>query len=374
MIDQQSSQRLNLLRFPAIIGVVYIHAYGTTVISAGTTFGLAQTNGLTEFIRNLISQGLARIAVPLFFLMAGYLFFANFRWSKKTYLHKLRTRLRTLLVPMVFWSCLGLALVALVQAVPSIQVIPYFIAKDDLVAQYTPMQYLNAILGLRWYPFAYHFWFIRDLIILVMLAPVIAVILRFAALPYLALVFVCWVGGVWPLPEPVVLGRVFGGWPIMLPAAMGLFFFSAGALCGLKGQSLFAFDRYGSKILILYLPILLADAFWYQAWFNMYLHRVGLVVGVAGALYATKLLLPCRRLQQVLISLGGASFFVYAAHEPLLGITRTLAFKYLPLDWPYTMLLLYLAIPLLVMAPLVLLHRLLLAYCPRALAVITGGR
>lgn len=374
MIDQQSSQRLNLLRFPAIVGVVYIHAYGTTVISAGTTFGLAQTNGLTDFIRNLISQGLARIAVPLFFLMAGYLFFANFRWSKRTYVHKLRTRLRTLLVPMVFWGCLGLALVALVQALPSIQVIPYFIAKDDLVAQYTPMQYLNAILGLRWYPFAYHFWFIRDLIILVLLAPVIAVLLRFAALPYLALVFVCWVSGVWPLPEPVILGRVLGGWPIILPAAMGLFFFSAGALCGLKGQSLFAFDRYGPKILMLYLPILLADAFWYQAWFNMYLHRVGLVVGVAGALYATKLLLPCQRLQQVLIRLGGASFFVYAAHEPLLGITRTLAFKYLPLDWPYTMLLLYLFIPLLVMAPLVLLHRLLLAHCPRVLAMITGGR
>jgi surface polysaccharide O-acyltransferase-like enzyme len=374
MIDKQSSLRLNLLRFPAIIGVVYVHAYGTTVSYAGGTLGQAETNGLTEFIRNLLSQGLARIAVPLFFLMSGYLFFANFRWSKKTYAEKLRTRMQTLLVPMVFWNILGLALVALVQLFPSIQTVPYFIGSDNLVAQYTPIQYLNAILGLKWYPFADHFWFIRDLLILALLAPVLAVILRFAALPFFIVVFFCWVCGIWPLPEPVVMGWVFGGWPIVLPAAMGLFFFSAGALCGINGQSLFAFDKFGKTALLIYLPILLADAIWYKAWFNMYLHRAGLVVGVAAALYATKLVMRCPRLQQALVTLGGTSFFVYAAHEPILGVVRTLAFKYIPLDWPYTMLLLYLAIPVLVMTPLVLLHRVLVVRCPRVLGIVTGGR
>ncbi|MBV5316190.1 MAG: acyltransferase [Desulfobulbaceae bacterium] len=374
MIDKESSLRLKLLRFPAIIGVVYVHAYGTTVNYAGGTLGLVETNGLTEFIRNLLSQGLARIAVPLFFLMSGYLFFANFRWSKKTYLEKLQTRLRSLLVPMVFWNILGLALVALVQAWPSIQTIPYFIGKNDVIAGYTIIQYFNAILGLKWYPFAYHFWFIRDLILLALLAPVIAVILRFAALPFFIVVYLCWVFGIWPLPEPVVMGWVFGGWPIVIPAAMGVFFFSAGALCGINGQSLFAFDRFGKTAVLVYLPILLVDVICYKAWFNPYLHRTGLIFGVAATLYATKLIMRHQWLQRTLVTLGSASFFVYAAHEPLLGIARTFAFKYIPLDYPYTMLLLYLTIPVLVMASLVLLHRVLMVYCPRALGVVTGGR
>ena len=80
MIDETSSLRLKLLRFPPIIGVVYIHAYFTAITFSHGTIGTEDLNPATDFIRVLVSQGLARIAVPLFFLMAGYLFFANFRW------------------------------------------------------------------------------------------------------------------------------------------------------------------------------------------------------------------------------------------------------------------------------------------------------
>lgn len=355
MIDQESSLRLKLLRFPPIIGVIYIHAYGTVISFGGGTVGSAHSNGLTDFIRILISEGLARMAVPLFFLISGYLFFANFRWSHQTYGKKILTRLRTLLIPYLFWNLLVLAIVALGQAIPMAQ--PYF--SDHLVAEYTGYEYLNVILGLKGYPIAYHFWFIRDLMLLVLLAPVIAVILRFAALPFFIAVYICWVSDTWP---------------IYAPAAVGVFFFSAGALCGIKGQSLFAFDRFGAVALCAYLPILLADVYWYSAWFNVYLHRTGLIVGLVAALYSTRWIARQERLKNVLVTLGGASFFVYAAHEPMLGIVRTLAFKYIPLGWPYTMLLLYLAIPVLVMAVLVLCHRMLIVLCPRALSVVTGGR
>jgi hypothetical protein len=91
-------------------------------------------------------------------------------------------------------------------------------------------------------------------------------------------------------------------------------------------------------------------------------------------LYATKLILRCEGLRTALIALGSASFFVYAAHEPLLRIVRLLAFKYVPLHGVYTMLALYLVIPILVMALLVFCHRLLVVLCPRPLSLVTGGR
>jgi len=295
--------------------------------------------------------------VPLFFLMSGYLFFATFHWSQKTYVRKVATRLRSLLIPFLFWNILALLFFAVAQAIPSIQ--PYFSGTGKKIMEYGAFDYLNALFGLKGYPIAYHFWFIRDLILLVALAPVLAVIVRFVPIPFFLLLYVCW---------------VTESWPIYMPGAVGVLFFSAGALCGIKGQSLFAFDRFGTAILLLYIPLLFADVIWYEAWFNVYLHRTGLIVGVLATLYATKLILRSQSLCNALVSLGGASFFVYAAHEPLLGILRLLAFKYVPLDGAYTMLILYLGIPVLLMTLLVLCHRLLNILCPRPLSVVTGGR
>jgi surface polysaccharide O-acyltransferase-like enzyme len=357
MLDNESSLRLKILRFPPIIGVIYIHAYGTVIGYSTGSLGTSELNGLTNFIRILISEGVARTAVPLFFLMSGYLFFATFHWSQQTYFKKISTRLRSLLIPFLFWNMVVLAFMALVQAIPSLQ--PYFTGTGKKIAEFGVYDYLNAFFGIQGYPIAYHFWFIRDLMLLVLLAPVIALIVRFIPFPFFLVVYICW---------------VTESWPIYAPAAVGVLFFSAGALCGIKGQSLFAFDRFGTAILLVYLPMLIADVIWYEAWFNVYLHRTGLIVGVLAALYATKLIVRSAGLCDVLLALGGTSFFVYAAHEPLLGIVRMLAFKYVPLDGAYTMLALYLGIPVLVMALLVVVHRLLTILCPRSLSLVTGGR
>ena len=117
MIDNESSLRLKLLRFPPIIGVIYIHAYGTVIHYSGGSLGTADLNSLTNVIRILLSEGIARTAVPLFFLMSGYLFFATFHWSQQTYLNKILSRLRSLLIPFLFWNLAALAFIALAQAI-----------------------------------------------------------------------------------------------------------------------------------------------------------------------------------------------------------------------------------------------------------------
>ncbi len=373
MLDHESSLRLKLLRFPPIIGVLYIHAFGMTITYGGGTLGTADISGLTELIRTLISQGLARTAVPLFFLMSGYLFFANFHWSQQTYGKKILTRLQSLLVPYLFWNLLGMGILALGQAIPMIR--PYFTGASTPIAEYLGWyDYLNALFGLNGYPIAYHFWFIRDLILLVLLAPVIAVILRYAPLPFFIGLYFCWIFDLWLVPPPAIMAWIWGVVPVFAPAAMSVFFFAAGAFCGIKGKSLFALDAYGPAALVAYVPIVLVDAIWYTAWFNVYLHRTGLLVGVVAALYSTRLIARHEKLRDWIVTLGGTSFFVYAAHEPLMGLVRIFAYKCIPLDGAYTMLLLYLTIPVLVMIVLVWLHRMLTILCPRALSVVTGGR
>ena len=66
------SSRLKALRFPLIVGVVFIHAYATKVLlEGGRQVGTEQVGFAVSFVRNLISQGIARVAVPMFFLMSG---------------------------------------------------------------------------------------------------------------------------------------------------------------------------------------------------------------------------------------------------------------------------------------------------------------
>jgi len=356
-LDYESSIRLRLLNFPLIIGVVYIHAYGTTISFAGRTLGTDQLNYLTDFIRILISQGIARLSVPLFFLISGYLFLSGTRWSMRVYGRKLAARTRTLLVPFLFWTVLGVAIRYLGQSIPAFR--DYFVGSGPLVADYSLFALMNAVFGLTSMPEAYHFWFIRDLMVLMVLSPLLIFILERLALPFLAAVFLVWIMAVWPLA---------------VPDGVGVLFFSAGCYLAMKKISLFALDRYGRWFFFLYIPILLADVIWYDKPFNMCLHRCGIVIGIVAVLFATKLILGCERLKTSIVWLSGASFFVYAAHEPLLGIVRTVVFQVVPFDRPYAMLLTYLLLPLLLIAFLVALYRLFTVYAARPLAIVTGGR
>jgi peptidoglycan/LPS O-acetylase OafA/YrhL len=86
MLSPGSSLRISLLRFPLIVGVVFIHNYEATVgFTNGTmAIGLSQNNFVSEFIRYLISHGIAGLVVPTFFLMSGYLFLSDLYGRKKT--------------------------------------------------------------------------------------------------------------------------------------------------------------------------------------------------------------------------------------------------------------------------------------------------
>ena len=57
-IDRLSSERPILLRFPLIVGVVFIHVYGPSVNLANGLVGVESSIYLSDFVQNLFSQGL----------------------------------------------------------------------------------------------------------------------------------------------------------------------------------------------------------------------------------------------------------------------------------------------------------------------------
>ena len=207
MLDDESSLRLNLLRFPLIVGVVFIHAYSNTVGFAGGDMVVSQTNFVVDFVRNFVSQGVARIAVPLFFLMSGYLFFMGFEWSKESYLIKLQSRIKTLLIPFLFWNIATLLLTAIIQAMPATKM--FLSGRSLLVTNYSIFDYLNAIIGLNTLPISYQFWFIRNLIIFILLVPIINLINKTLPIPFLGILLCCWLIGFWTVDILLLEGLLF---------------------------------------------------------------------------------------------------------------------------------------------------------------------
>ncbi len=116
--------------------------------------------------------------VPGFFLVSGYLFFRGVsKLSKTTYADKLRRRIRTLLIPYIIWNifCCGLFLfkvyflngpaLGIVNAAGSID-LPAF------------LEGFIAIPCAKYMPYAFAFWFIRNLMVVVVLSPLALVIGR----------------------------------------------------------------------------------------------------------------------------------------------------------------------------------------------------
>lgn len=114
-IDQETSTRIDILRFPLIVGVVFVHDY------SGKTYGSIvngrSTGFWVDYVQLFFSCGIGHVAVPLFFLISGYLFFQG-KWSWGNYANKLERRINTLLIPYLFWNCLTLGIFALAQNIP----------------------------------------------------------------------------------------------------------------------------------------------------------------------------------------------------------------------------------------------------------------
>ncbi len=310
---------------------MFIHAYGVGITFSSGSIGVAHPGWFTLFFQNIISLGLARIAVPLFFLVSGYLFFQGFQWSLFSYKAKLLSRVSTLLLPFLFWNILILTLVSIAQSLPATQ--SFFPDKQSLITSFDLYDYFDALLGLNRFPIAYQFWFIRDLMIMILLVPVIQLILKIYPLLFLILFAILWF-----LPF----------WPVNIPSSQAFFFFYTGSWLATSEKDLFVFDKIGHLFLVAYAIILLADILSIGQWFHGFIHRTGLILGIFSVLYVTKFGLSSKTVKSFLFWAANCSFFVFAVHEPLLTLSQKVVYKVLTPSTDAMVLLLYVTIPLFV--------------------------
>ncbi len=221
VIPQETSDRIASLRFLLVALVVFIHNDFTVesiaeTVANGSHAIVFCTSAFGEWVQRLISQGIARGAVPLFFLFAGYL------QAKKndSYRLLLKKRARSLLRPFVLWMgfyafCFAGAKLIIAQIAPTLVTHP-----DSSALTYSILDWFHNFLGYKLKPdgtfsnpgFAIQFWFIRDLLVLVILSPVFR-----------------WLLAKCPSATMVLSGVSFlTPFPVFFVNAQSLFFFLAG--------------------------------------------------------------------------------------------------------------------------------------------------
>jgi surface polysaccharide O-acyltransferase-like enzyme len=356
MLNAESSSRLNIVRFPLIVAVVFGHNHWSNVDFSRGSIGAAKPGWIDNFVREILSQGIGWAAVCLFFLMSGYLFFLGFEWSWSGYFKKVKSRVKTLVIPLLVWNIATLAVFALAQSLPFTR--DYFSGNSARIATFSFLDSLKAVSGIDRMPISYQFWFIRDLIIMIAMAPLISFLIN--KVPG---ILVAALGFVW----------FFRIWPLEIPSSEAAFFFTLGAVIARNGKSLFAFDGKSTLIFIAYASSLIFEGLVSQIRFVSYLHNASIVLGVLTILCLTKVVFRHARIKESMLALAGCSFFVFAAHEPLLTMTRKIAYKIIQPASDIAGLTLFFLIPTLLVFVLVKLYKVCLCYFPRSTHLITGG-
>jgi hypothetical protein len=195
--------------------------------------------------------------------------------------------------------------------------------------------------------------------ILVLLSPVIHFVITKLPLYFFAAIFFCWYLNIHPF---------------RIPAVEAMLFFGLGSYAAVRERSLFAWDRYGAILCLVYIPLLILDALSYAKPFNPYIHDVGILFGVIVILRGTGFVLKSQKVLRLLLILSKASFFVFAVHEPLLTIGRKLTFRAFPPQTSCTVLILYFCVPITVISISTGSYFMLSKIVPKFTALITGGR
>lgn len=205
-----------LYRFPLALAVVAVHS-GQFVLARAAASPRAGGAGFGLWLVDFLTL-ICLPATSSFLVMAGFLLFRNGPLSLWEYRAKLRSRVRTLLLPYLAWNFLAILLFCAPAAVK------FFMYRSES-APSSLMSFSSLaswFAGWPIYPANAPLWFVRDLLLLVVVAPLLSLIPRGAQVPGLVLLGLYWLGG----PIDLLPGGI--------PRAFSTFFFSVGAWMGLN--------------------------------------------------------------------------------------------------------------------------------------------
>lgn len=165
------SDKIRVMSFICIMAVFYIHA--------GLPNDVIATMKTPVLVRNIVIGIFCNCAVPMFFFISGFLFFYKVENIQQVY-NKMRKRIRTLLIPFIIAAICFPLFFIVIDHIPGAS---EYINQESYVEKCSKIPLSKIIISLFFdagngSPWAGHLWFLRDLIIIVILTPLLYIIRR----------------------------------------------------------------------------------------------------------------------------------------------------------------------------------------------------
>ncbi len=374
-MDKRNSQIISFLRFPLTFLVVMIHCRGMLVpISDWSNLTTAD---FYHIVKIFFSDGVAQIGVPTFFFISGYLFFHNItKLDLAVYRKKLTSRVHTLLVPYILWNLLCIPLTMIV------------LFGESFTGTSSPGAAMDYLSNMKWlhifWDYTSHndaftnllgkeilvngpvlgtFWYVRDLILITLLSPVIYWFFKLTGK----------VGAV-----IVVLLLILHIWPYMALRVQCLYFV-LGGYWSMNKKNIYSQNRrvrLANHIFTVVLLLLVtrldgSNAYW--GWQLLPLYTLSGMFSAFNLGYLVTSRHPSFKFHSMLTS---SSFFVYAIH---LEFTLSIGFiiaktLFMRTQEPLLMTLQYLVTPVIIYVVSVLMFWLMQKTMPQVLKVLNGSR
>lgn len=348
---------LDIIRVLFLLLVIFIHNTNGIFVNYGVSLGHETNAPFFYYTSEYVSEVLARIAVPGFFLISGYLFFFNTKFSKDVYFQKIKRRVHSLFIPYLFWSILF--------------AVYYFIfpvLTPSLFEELHEISFRNVIGVLSCSRDGHalnQLWFVRDLIICSLTAPIYYILLkgRFRFL-FLAFVFCLWF---FNFQIPYVGNYGF--------SSTSIFFWSIGSFLAIQQKDLLRNESYG-VYLVISVIISIIDLITKETAYNLFIHNSFIVTCLlfVFSFFSSKYEMLVKYAKGGK-TLSKSSFFIYAIHLPwiIIPIRKLYYYSFNPSS-DQDFLLMYLTVSIATLITSFLLFKFLYKICPRFLSFITGRR
>lgn len=331
-VEDQVRQRIAMLRFLMIFGVVLLHVPPFVPFTELTNEPFALTKAYLQL-------AVFRCTVPVLTLISGYLLFRSAIDQDPLRLAKKKGK--TILVPFLFFN---LSLLAAALALHHV----LGLALSDGIPPKSLREWLDLAIGYRGSPINYPLNFLRDLLVLMALAPLFGFFLRRAPWVGLVLVFAIFMNNF----DRALLLR-----DVMAPV------FYLGGLAAVRRWNLTAWDRFAWPALVAFL---LACA-WIVAMRVANTNYLRLVAPFL--IWPAAALIAPTAFGRWLARMSKYSFFVFVAHAPVLLMTW-LAFKPFARWVPYPVY--WVLAPFVVVGLLIVIYRILARAMPGLLGMVLG--
>ncbi|KGE14156.1 acyltransferase family protein [Sphingobacterium deserti] len=350
---KNQSEIIEMLRFPLIILVVFVHMAPLEPQAVSWRF---DSYSLYSTISEIISHHIGQLAVPFFFVFSGYLFFLkDQQWTFNNYIQQLHKRLKTLLIPYLFWNIIVILIIALMNTL-------FNALGRGNNENYSALKE-NSVYDLMWsLPVNIPLWYVRDLMIMVLLSPLFYYFLSRTKILGLAILLLLYLA----VPDLGIPGL----------SGVAIMYFGLGSYLGMFKYNVLPFcEQYGKLFLLLSFIFLGLDLYYINEFIGQYFFRCFVVSTLPGVFLMAVRFSEKKRLKNILKSLSQTVFFIYAIHTVyFLGKLKSIFTATQLSNSGWGMLAGYLIIPFICVLIILGIYYSMNRLLPKTLSFITGSR